>query len=141
MAMRTNVVLSLGLMVLVGVALVGCGEEPVPARITYAEHVGPLLAARCVRCHGAGGTLNVDPGTSYSWSHPDPKDPSKDRTAPKLAMFNTEQAARAYIGGSLKAFLSSYPMPPPPAPRLTERETEILLKWNKVDDPSPLNPP
>src|SRR5450432_1787056 len=42
-------------------ALAGC-EEPVPATPTFAHDVLPIFRASCVRCHGAGGTLNHDPG-------------------------------------------------------------------------------
>jgi hypothetical protein len=46
--------------VLALVLLGGC-EKPVPAMPTFAVDVHPILAASCVRCHGAGGTLNADP--------------------------------------------------------------------------------
>ena len=45
---------------LAGVVLSGC-EAPVPAKPTFTVDVLPIFRAHCVRCHGAGGTLNVDP--------------------------------------------------------------------------------
>ena len=32
-----------------------------PARPTYKNDIAPLMEAHCIRCHGAGGTLNADP--------------------------------------------------------------------------------
>jgi hypothetical protein len=54
-----------GLSVLVAVAA-GC-EEPIPAHPTYDIEVKPLFEAHCVRCHGAGGTLNGDPRALNSY--------------------------------------------------------------------------
>jgi hypothetical protein len=47
-------------MALTAFALAGC-ESPVPAKPTFTADVLPIFRAHCVRCHGAGGTLNVDP--------------------------------------------------------------------------------
>jgi hypothetical protein len=44
---------------LAALALAAC-EKPVPAMPTYTADVQPILEAHCVRCHGAGGTLNAD---------------------------------------------------------------------------------
>ena len=47
-------------LVLAAGALGGC-EEPVPKTPTFSVDVRPIFEAHCVRCHGAGGTLNEDP--------------------------------------------------------------------------------
>ncbi|HEV3031118.1 MAG TPA: hypothetical protein VG319_05710 [Polyangia bacterium] len=41
-------------------ALFSC-QEPVPKTPTFEVDVKPIFQAHCVRCHGAGGTLNADP--------------------------------------------------------------------------------
>ena len=46
----------------------GCGTEPVPDTPSFAVDVAPIMHARCVRCHGGGGTLNIDP--TYDGGHP-----------------------------------------------------------------------
>jgi hypothetical protein len=125
--MRINALLSLSLVFVAGVgaALAGCGEEPVPGHVTYERDVKPLLEARCVRCHGAGGMLNKDPGISDWVNSVNP--PHHD--TPQLAFFNTQAAAKTYANGAVKLWIDKFPMPPPPAPRLTSREREILLNW------------
>ena len=40
----------------------GACNPDVPATPTYDRDVQPILTAHCVRCHGAGGTLNAIPG-------------------------------------------------------------------------------
>ena len=42
-------------------ALVGGCEDAIPASPTFEVDVKPIFLANCVRCHGAGGTLNADP--------------------------------------------------------------------------------
>jgi hypothetical protein len=54
---------------LAALALVGC-EKPVPATPTYTHDVQPILEAHCARCHGAGGTLNIDARSLESTSPP-----------------------------------------------------------------------
>src|SRR5437764_1467964 len=46
-------------------------EEPVPQTPTFALDVKPIFAAHCVRCHGAGGTLNADPRAPDKNAPPD----------------------------------------------------------------------
>ena len=64
LAMRGTTV---SLIALAGLAAVlggaGCvessGDEPINP--TYSHQIKPLMEAHCIRCHGAGGTLNLDP--------------------------------------------------------------------------------
>jgi hypothetical protein len=117
-------------------ALAGCGEEPVPLNPSYSVDIKPLMGARCIRCHGAGGTLNVDPDSLL-----------KGKTVPKapnLADFTKLEDTpggpkgllsftSAVPGGdaTMMLFVRTGPMPPPPAPHLTEREFEMLERWVK----------
>ena len=63
--MRTMVKTGL-LALVVGVTTLaaGCGEEEVRAFHSYEKDIRPLMLARCVRCHGGGGTFNTDPAIS-----------------------------------------------------------------------------
>jgi hypothetical protein len=112
-----------------GLGLAGCGEEPAPDFPTYTNNVAPLLGARCVRCHGAGGTTNDDP---YS-----PPPVLIDKTTGLPAVTKEKPATKldtyASAKGGVALFFAIYlgSMPPPPSPPLTDRELEILSRWNK----------
>ncbi len=142
--MRTNAFLSLAVLLVSGGALAGCGEEPIPDVVSYARDIKPLMEARCIRCHGAGGTENKDPSlpawfvAMYMTDMPKPS--SDFTTFDKLKPF----------GGLMKAFLVpvkadatltpprpavSALMPPPPSPTLTDRERDMLIKWGAAPNP------
>jgi hypothetical protein len=129
--MRTNALLTLAFVAATGAALAGCGEEPVPANVTYTHDIKPLLAAHCIRCHsvGADGKLNMDPGISSSFSlgkqvaDGDFSRPDDVGMVHGLTYYTAPNPGVAKMG----AFLVS--MPPPPAPPLTSREHDMLTKW------------
>jgi hypothetical protein len=109
-----------------GLGAVGC-EEPLPENPTWAVDIKPLVEARCVRCHGAGGTLNDDPDS--------PPLPKSDKEVPQNGYFNMLENDGAkhglkFYGGALKTYLN-LPMPPPPASPLSDREKDLLIKWGK----------
>jgi hypothetical protein len=124
--------------VLAGLTL-GC-SPPVPATPTFTKDVKPIFDAHCVRCHGAGGSLNVVP-------------PSV--TAPKscyLNMFATEgdctvtsppckMGAMAALCFGLAANYIDLPdnatlrMPPLPAEPLNDWEKEVIKTWVKAGAP------
>jgi hypothetical protein len=150
--MRTNALLSLSCLILAGVALAGCGEEPIPDTVSYVRDVKPLMEARCIRCHGAGGMQNKDPSLPawFVGNYTDTPKGSSDLTTFESTMRNA---------GLFKIYLNPMPeklmgdptpeqpmgtppapaveslMPPPPAPPLTTREHDMLLKW--ALDPRP----
>jgi hypothetical protein len=137
--MRKNGLLGLVLLALVvsAGALAGCGEEPVPLNPSYTVDIKPLMAARCIRCHGAGGKLNVDPDSVLNKQV---KDPSIPPQAPKLADFTRleDMGDRKGLlfytldgGVGMQIYIKTGPMPPPPAPALTEREYTMLMRWLK----------
>jgi hypothetical protein len=131
-AMRGTTV---SLIALAGLAAVlggaGCvessGDEPVNP--SYTRNIKPLMEAHCIRCHGAGGTLNGDPDIAKV----------NGSMAATNGDFTTLADASAtifglmhYVNGapgapSMGLFLPS--MPPPPAPPLTTWEKDVLLKW------------
>jgi hypothetical protein len=130
----------LALAAIIGAA--GCGNA-VPPFPTYSKDIKPLMEAHCVRCHGAGGTLNADPDIT----------PAPDGSA-AAAYDNVGAPARGYFTqladlGPGKLGLMSYAttakplmllalpyMPPPPAPPLTQYEHDLLMAW--LNEPNPL---
>jgi hypothetical protein len=107
----------------------GC-ENPVPDNPSYMYDVKPIIDARCVRCHGAGGTLNADP-------YIEQKDPAKPRKPAvfKLDTYESVLGAKSLITpteqapGYLRTDDETMVMPPPPSPRLTDWEIEVIEKW------------
>ena len=109
----------------------GCGEEPAPLFPSYATDVKPLVAARCIRCHGAGGMLNTDPDSTPVLGVQKPNNSDFTRLDDANGNYGLLHYTSAGAGGvkSLTTFLSM--MPPPPAPPLTDREYNILVNWAK----------
>ncbi|HVX93675.1 MAG TPA: hypothetical protein VHK47_02100 [Polyangia bacterium] len=111
-------------------AAAGCGENPAPEWPTYASDIKPLMEAHCIRCHGAGGTLNDDPEiTGLVKGAPTHGDFTKLDDDPKGThglLFYTS----AGTGGAaqMKTYLT-IGMPPPPSDPLTDRERTMLLDW------------
>jgi hypothetical protein len=135
MGMRANGLILVTM--LAGAALVGgagCGN-PVPDRPSYALDIKPLMEARCIRCHGGGGTLNADPDiptTSKSKGAPI----NGDFTMPVENVnghFGLLHYTAMGMGGvaALKIYVEGPlgPMPPPPADRLTSYEHDLLFAW------------
>jgi hypothetical protein len=128
-------------------AVAGCSEEPIPEEgfVDYVIHIQPMLNARCLRCHGAGGTLNGDPdvpdsgtfgtlGTQYMGKptngYFDCYFDRGDCTVPTNP--GCRHGLRYYAGDSPGAALAIAwlpAMPPPPAQPLTSREKELLRRW------------
>jgi hypothetical protein len=146
--MRTNAFLSLVLLTVAGGAIAGCGEEPIPDNVSYARDIKPLMEARCIRCHGAGDAFNRDPGLSPAFLNvPHPDTPTKgDFTRlddhvnkagvmVKGLMFYTRMTGHIYMDAYLIPEKGSPMMPPPPAPALTTRERDMLLKWVSFPNP------
>jgi len=126
--------------------LAGCGEEPVPLQPAFEPTIRTLLAAHCVRCHGAGGTLNPDPEVLMGHDVPglaylDRYNDSGDCTVDPATMAVGLSCKRGALG--MVALIEHYvqqttgatAMPPAPAPRLTDWELATLLRWTA--DPRP----
>jgi hypothetical protein len=86
---------------LAGVAIAGAGCDsmggPIPAQPAYDSEVRPLLMAHCVRCHGAGGMLNLPT---------EPTGPNAP-TIPSVADPNTQQGFTAVYNLYLNQFDNS----------------------------------
>jgi hypothetical protein len=125
--------------VAVSAALAGCGEEPVPVSPDLEQDVRPILYARCVRCHGAGGTLNGDPGhdkpaNGYFTRLDDSPEcalPADQQLGCQRGILSEATTIAAYLTRAARRDR----MPPPPAPSLTSRETEIITRWAELNPP------
>ena len=136
-------------MALGSLAAAGCGENPEPVRPDYSRDVQPVLTAHCVRCHGAGGTLNGDPETVSTFAVPTGKpiggyfDCAEDRGDCSTAGSTTCKHGFRYYAtdpmGHIAVAAWLHIMPPPPGAPLTTRESDILNRW--LANPQPANVP
>jgi hypothetical protein len=130
-----------------GALAVGCGP-PVPASPSYEANVRPIFMSHCVRCHGAGGTLNQ----AYEPTGPDAALLASDPTKPLKCYLNqypdtgctpgdggipatchrgaSSCATMPYgIGVRVHGGPPLGPMPPSPAPRLDDWELKVVDAW------------
>ena len=120
-------------------ALSACSAE-VPAAPTYTNEVSAILTAHCVRCHGAGDTLNSDPTITipvkapmlcYLQRYDDEGDCTMTSTCKRGAGWCGSTA-----GSNRIVTYVNYPddninrMPPKPADRLGHWEIEVLTRWS-----------
>jgi hypothetical protein len=127
----------------VGAARCSSSSPPVPDMPTYAVDVKPILLAHCVRCHGAGGTLNVDPMSSLQYPPPngyfDHYEDLSDCTPGDAGVVpDTCKYGAASLAAAMKFYVNSddFPMPPPPAARLSTHDREVIGRW--ADEMPPL---
>jgi hypothetical protein len=118
--------------VLAGVA--GCGNN-VPPFPTYSKDVKPIMEANCIRCHGAGGSLNADPDIAKVNGQPAPTMSDFTQLADANGRFGLLHYTSQTPGGVtlMTAFLPQ--MPPPPSPVLGGYELDVLEAW--IKDPRP----
>jgi hypothetical protein len=138
--MRLGVGLGL---VLAAVAQLGCVvvvEEPIPEAPSYELDMKPLFHARCVRCHGGGGTLNGDPknaafgspGQLYIGSYDDTGVGCPPIGDPTPIPATCHQGAHRWVVGineRVHSKLLSIRMPIPPSEPLTDWEKELVARW------------
>jgi len=124
---------------------VGC-QPAVPANPSYAADVHPIFLSHCVRCHGAGGTLNQardpqggadagplasaggTPNQAYLGQYEDSGDCSGDDNPTPPCHLGAHTMATSK---QLQFYLhdDALPMPPPPAPRLDDWELKVVDAW------------
>ena len=124
-------------------ALAGCGEEPIPENVTFEPTIRAVFAAHCVRCHGAGGTLNIDPdprvfgGTDYPGTYLNQLEDSGDCTVDPVTMAlpaSCKHGAR-YAAPTIRLYTvmakdtDAMRMPPAPSDPLNDREKKLVAKW------------
>ena len=128
------------------VALSGC-EEPVPKTPTFSVEVRPIFEAHCVRCHGAGGTLNEDPRAledapptgGFLNQYEDEGDctPNAMGYTPVTCQRGARYEAEI---GNIKAFLHgpvTPRMPLAPSPPLDSWELAVVDNWLAESPPLP----
>jgi hypothetical protein len=137
----------------------GCSFYPgAPDEPTYEAAVRPILQSRCVRCHGdplqgdptsdllppsspayalgrGGGTYLQDPPTAKARfdKFEDTNCDIVDGGLPDNCFFGASTFAPTialYLGDK-----APFPMPPPPAPPLTKRELDTVLRWTQEKPP------
>jgi hypothetical protein len=123
--------------------LSACGDEPIPLQVTWEPTIRQVFAAHCVRCHGAGGTLNIDPevygGTdSPTLAYLDHLQDQGDCTLDPVTMSVPDSCKRGalFVKDTIKLYVEttgSMRMPPAPSAPLTDYERDLILKW--VDNP------
>ena len=123
-----------------------CGP-PLPVSPSYEADVRPIFMAHCVRCHGAGGTLNqaheptgpdaaplasdpIKPLNCYLNQYADTNCVAGDAGVPANCHrgAQTWAAAANGIGARLRGAPPS-PMPPPPASPLNDWELKVVNAW------------
>jgi hypothetical protein len=119
-------------------ALAAC-EKPVPATPQYTEDVLPIFEAHCVRCHGAGGSLNGDlyglektpPPNGFLNQYEDKVDCTPDAMGirPPTCVGGARYEAET---GNIHAFIHGLlppRMPLAPAAPLDAWEMDVLDNW------------
>ena len=121
------------------IAATGCTAYPAaPAQPAYDIDVRPIFMAHCVRCHGAGGNLNVptEPTGPDAAVIPSISDPTVQAMFFAFNLYLDQYASAAgmatTIGSSvLESATGVTAMPPAPAPRLNDWERGVVINWSK----------
>jgi hypothetical protein len=135
-----------GSVALAVLALSAC-QEPVPKTPSFEVDVKPIFQASCVRCHGAGGTLNADPRAFEAVMPPDgfldryedKSDCSLDATGNIPATCRRGALSEAK-SGNLAYYLhttSIVRMPMAPSGPLAPWELEVVDNWLAESPPAP----
>jgi hypothetical protein len=123
----------------VAAGVAGC-ESPIPPNPTFEIDVKPIFFAHCVRCHGAGGTLNNDPralngyatdmpGVAHLDFYADQGDCTPD--AQGNIPVSCERGAKTEVTviGAYIHLTSAMRMPLAPAPPLDDWELKVIDRW------------
>lgn len=142
---RVRLLARLGLAAALTLPLAACNPD-VPATPTYDRDVQPILTAHCVRCHGAGGTLNPIPGVPTAHDRPQIcylQTYDNNPAGCTLGATGCQQGAGSmYCAGLFPTatyvnapFDGVFRMPPKPADPLSQWEKDVLTAWGKLSPP------
>jgi mono/diheme cytochrome c family protein len=111
---------------------IGCGPPPGPDNPSFEKDIKPIMLAHCVRCHGAGGTLNEDPDNIGPYRKDVPVFAYLDSyEAPASCAAAGCQGARI-AAETIKAYVTltdDTRMPPLPAAPLSDHQIGIIVRW------------
>jgi hypothetical protein len=118
------------------------GTAPVPVAPTYATDVRPILLQHCVRCHGAGGTLNVDPTSTAQTPPPNGyfdhyEDQGDCTPGDGGALPATCKQGAASLAPGMATLVDNDEMPPAPAPLLSTHDRQVIDRWAAETPPLP----
>jgi mono/diheme cytochrome c family protein len=135
-----------------GPLLAGC-QPAAPASPSFEADVRPIFMSHCVRCHGAGGTLNqakapvedggmLNPPVSNVWldhyadtgacgATADPNNPCQFGALTWALNIEGGIEFAIHVTGTIET------MPPPPAPRLDDWELKVVDAWI-AEKPTPV---
>jgi hypothetical protein len=119
-----------------------CGPAPAPDMPTFAHDVEPIMLARCVRCHGAGGMLNADPHSTVMLFQGAPTSGYFDHLEDQgdcvpdggVIPMSCKRGLKYYATDTTGVALWKlwFPMmPPAPAPKLSDRQLDTINRWVK----------
>jgi hypothetical protein len=115
----------------------GCSVQNTPHAPTFESDIKEITASRCVRCHGAGGTLNGDPDSINPKGAPidgffdrmeDDCPDAKPFGCHGLGHYATNPADTR-LHDYIHRIKGALPMPPTPAPALTSSQLDIFDLW------------
>lgn len=128
-------ILTLALALAAAALASGCGTEPVPDTPSFEADLLPIFESRCIRCHGAGGKLNADPtyggkvpGFTILTQAADIGCAAGATSPPDC--YRGARYATMSLGLLIFADPKTGTMPPSPAPKLTDRQFEVIKRWS-----------
>jgi len=123
-----------------------CSAPDVPASPTWAEDVKPIMAAKCVRCHGYPAIQGAPAGFRLDmYDDFITADGRRILGAKSMVVHiatRTDPSTRSGLDGPVKNYKIAL-MPPAPI-ELTDEQTQVILNWtnplNWEDDPDSSDP-